>query len=513
MSDANRTAIRYAKEDSFAEPIGGAYATGTITLTGVGTAADTVTVNGTVYTLRTSLSAARDVLIGATAALTARALCDAINASQSTIGTLFHSATTEHTTVWASLSGAVITVTAKARGTGGNSYTLAETSTGVTISGATLSGASATDISTVKEQRYVSDTLNHKKVTVESEEIRSDRTSSGLIKVGISADGDIVFESHYSDLLDFRQSAIQQPAVTGSTSEDMTISSDGFMSAAAGDFAGSPNIFKAKWLKLSGFANAANNGLKRVIGRVANTIQLENVVAEVGTTSAAEWSFSRQGGGEGLTLESYMIEKEITDAGIVIPMIGMCVNTWALNMPARGKVTETFGFLGYGLPTGSTTRTDSAGGTVTDPSTDPILNTTTNLNKLLLDGYPADAYIESMDFTLNNNLRERLALQREGTLEPGSGQSMASGNMKVYFDNKQMYDKYLAHTAIAVEFALRDADGRQFSVYMPKVQRTDGTYATPGINQDIFLQLAFKAERGVGHDGEEFQLQVDFLEA
>jgi hypothetical protein len=105
-------------------------ATGTITFTGTGTANDTITVNGLVITLVASGATGSQINIGGTAAVTAANLQYF----------LMNSLNADVTPATYSLNGAVITVTYKTLGTAGNSFTLAKSSTGVTISGADLAG-------------------------------------------------------------------------------------------------------------------------------------------------------------------------------------------------------------------------------------------------------------------------------------------------------------------------------------------------------------------------------------
>lgn len=108
----------------------GKKAFGSITFTGPGTNLDTITVGGTVVTLVTGTPSGNQVQIGATAAATAGNLqtflqnSPDVNISKCTY----------------SLNGAVITVTFKLIGITGNSFTLAKSSTAITLSGATLSG-------------------------------------------------------------------------------------------------------------------------------------------------------------------------------------------------------------------------------------------------------------------------------------------------------------------------------------------------------------------------------------
>lgn len=114
-------------------------ASGTITV-GTAAAGDTVSVDGQVFTLvaEGTAVAAHDytkVVIGADADATAAALADAINRWEA------NRAAPE---VSASAAAAVVTLTARAEGTGGNSVALAEAGTSFTVSGETLAGGSDT---------------------------------------------------------------------------------------------------------------------------------------------------------------------------------------------------------------------------------------------------------------------------------------------------------------------------------------------------------------------------------
>ena len=106
-------------------------ASGTLTLSGV-VADDTAVVNGKTYTFKASANALRrEVTVGGSDTITATNLKNKINEVEA------------NGSVVASSSGAVVTIKAKAEGTGGNSIALGAT-THVTRSGATLTGGTAT---------------------------------------------------------------------------------------------------------------------------------------------------------------------------------------------------------------------------------------------------------------------------------------------------------------------------------------------------------------------------------
>jgi len=112
------------------------------TFSGVGTANDTITIDGVVYTLKAApTTVAGEVKIGADAATTAANLVAAINKAAGG-GTLYGSLTAVHPTVRAEAAGAVVTFTAKTAGVGGNSIAIAESGSGFSFAGGatTLSG-------------------------------------------------------------------------------------------------------------------------------------------------------------------------------------------------------------------------------------------------------------------------------------------------------------------------------------------------------------------------------------
>lgn len=105
------------------------------TFSGVGTAADTITIDGVVYTLRAApTTVANEVKIGVDAATTAANLVAAINKAAGG-GTLYGSLTVIHPTVRATALGAVVTLTAKVAGVGGNSIAISESGTGFSFAG------------------------------------------------------------------------------------------------------------------------------------------------------------------------------------------------------------------------------------------------------------------------------------------------------------------------------------------------------------------------------------------
>lgn len=131
-----------------------AAATITGTFSGVGTANDTIVLAGVSYKLVDTLTGvANEVLIGGTAAITRNNFVAAVNAAAGA-GTTYGTGTVANPSVSAAASStADVVITARAKGTPGNSIAISESGTGFSFAGAatTLAGgtdASAADFST-----------------------------------------------------------------------------------------------------------------------------------------------------------------------------------------------------------------------------------------------------------------------------------------------------------------------------------------------------------------------------
>lgn len=130
--------IRYASGGATIEVLGGSpFATGTLTFVTNPVAAETIAINGVTYTFIAGVSSGTDVHIGATKEDTALELVNVLNASASgSINVATYSVAN---------GGTVITITYDTAGTGGNSFTLANSSgtVAVTRSASTLLGGQA----------------------------------------------------------------------------------------------------------------------------------------------------------------------------------------------------------------------------------------------------------------------------------------------------------------------------------------------------------------------------------
>lgn len=122
----------------FATTSGPTAGSSALTFTDNAIADETIVIQGRTYTYKASVTTTADqILIGATKEDTATNTRNAINDND--IGG-YGTDTTQNAHVWASVSGAVVTITAHVGGTAGNAFTTTETLTNGAFTGATLAG-------------------------------------------------------------------------------------------------------------------------------------------------------------------------------------------------------------------------------------------------------------------------------------------------------------------------------------------------------------------------------------
>ena len=127
--------------------IGSLLASGTITSTGVNlTNGETITIGGTVYTFKTTLSTEGDIFIGLTAGDTLQNLIEAINQTGTNLLNYKVTSLNPQVLALATLQGGTLKVLARTAGSAGNSIAITTTSSKLTVSATLTGGADAVQL-------------------------------------------------------------------------------------------------------------------------------------------------------------------------------------------------------------------------------------------------------------------------------------------------------------------------------------------------------------------------------
>ena len=352
---------------------------------------------------------------------------------------------------------------------------------------------------TLQDLRFVSESLAQITGTVSSNEIRSDRQVTDLIRTGLSAGGDINFELSYGAYDEFLEAALLSAVWTAdvnftpATTVDAASGDNSFNDSASG-FSFTAN----EWIFVSGFVDPANNGWFKLTSATTAKLVVTGgtlVTEAVGPTIDIDQAEKIKAG---TTFRSFVIERVYADLSSEFSVFnGMAIDTFSLAIASDQIITGSFGFIGKAAVSPSPSATAGTGSN-TAAGTNSVMNGIDDVS-VVLEGqssYPITAF----SMSLNNNLRARLQVATLGAISIGVGTIDLTGSIQAYFDSPAVMDKYLANTASSLAIGFLDSAGNRYVIDMPQVKFTSGQRVAGGINTDVIADLNFTAYRHAASD-------------
>jgi hypothetical protein len=360
---------------------------------------------------------------------------------------------------------------------------------------------------TLQILRFTDESLAFNIDNIQSNEIRSDRQTTDLIQTGAECGGGISFELSYGAYDDLLIGALWTAAWEGvAATATATITSG----ATAGNLDFTLNstnntiilgssvthqILAGQWIELNG--SAADDGYHFVTGVSTNTLTLLTTpgitTGEVlDETDAATIKGSRLR--NGTTEKPYSIERYHADKTQYFGFTGMVPNNLTINAAANSILTGSLDFLGKDATRAGT----SIGSTYTAASTADVMNAVSNVGQIMEGATLAaltGVFIQELTFTLNNNVRGQDAIGTLGNADVGVGTAEVTGTLNTYFENGNLYDKYLAGTETGLSFKVEDSAGNAFIFTFPRVKFQSDTVNVGGLNSDVMENLTWQAIR------------------
>lgn len=340
--------------------------------------------------------------------------------------------------------------------------------------------------------RYVSEDLTFNVDTIRSNEIRSDRQTPDTVRVAASAGGTVAIEMSYGTYDVPLQLALQ----SAGWSSIVTVGAATTISAAAADNSysdsgsGFGSLVVGQWVKVTGFATAANNGFRKIVTKTTAKI---TVTGGTLVNESAGPSVTILMGAQivnGVAERFLSIERAYTDLSNTFAALrGMEVNRFSLNAATGAILTGSFEFLGKS----ESSETATVGTSYTAATSTDVMNAVDNVVALLENAASQSAI--SVNFDLNNNLAPQSQIGSLSAIGIRSGSVQITGAMRQYFETATLYNKFIANTASGVAFIVQDSAGSAYVVELPKIKFTSGKRVGGGINTDLIAELAFEAVR------------------
>ncbi len=363
---------------------------------------------------------------------------------------------------------------------------------------------------TMDTLRVTGESLKHKKLTAESEEINDNRQITDQLEVGVGAEGGINFELSYATFDKLLAGALCKAPVsatiTASTisaaAADNSINDSGNGFVAAGFVAG-------MFARIYGFTGTpANNGIAEILTVTAGKITLANAAAggvtlvddAVGESVTVKGKMFR----DGTTKKSFLLERKYADVSEFVSYRGMRVSSLTLDIVARQKITGAFSVLGAkGLAAAAT-----VSGGLNAKNTNPIFVAGANVGSIREGGASLTTAIKEVHLQVENNLRENDKIDSKEVDDIALGTSRITLKLVLYFRSRTMYEKFQNHTQSSFTVRLTDSANNVIILTIRKLKYGDSDISAGGANQEVMcpLDALALADATTG-----CQLQVDML--
>lgn len=195
----------------------------------------------------------------------------------------------------------------------------------------------------------------------------------------------------------------------------------------------------------------------------------------------------------GVIQKSFTLEKTLRKTASLNTFMrykGTVVNSWSLGISSGQLITSSFGVMSKGIEMATTAIT---GATYAVAGTSDVMSAATDFANLTATGVTATPVIESINFAMTNNTRQRMAVGSLDSQGIGEGRFELTGSMNAYFDDEVLYNAFLAHSALSLSFTLGSVSGSKYTITIPKLKLTSGTLVAGGNDQDLMLNVNFQA--------------------
>ena len=355
--------------------------------------------------------------------------------------------------------------------------------------------------------RFTSESLSATPETTQSQQIRTDRLSSGNIVTGLTVEGEIGFEVAKDPVLDLFIASVMLNSwdTKAITTIDMTIvAATKTITADSGNFT-ALDLKVGDFVTFSDFLNAANNVRAQILEIVSPTqIVVATKSALVDETKVGSKIKRADRISIGTTPKSFSMEKAFLDvAGKANIYKGMLANTMNLSVAYGEILNGTFGFngtQGYSVDTAPEFITN--GRTINNPATTNSMNGSVDMPLLITsalgDLEVANFCIQSLEISLNNNYSAQTCIGKAAPVNYTPGTAEIEVNLSSYLSttNWPILEKKLTQEPFAIGFLVENLDGF-YGFFIPALQVSFPDPASSGPNQEVSLEMSGQARVGL----------------
>ena len=195
---------------------------------------------------------------------------------------------------------------------------------------------------------------------------------------------------------------------------------------------------------------------------------------------------------QGNLYRSYTIEKEFSDIGRFIQFKGMRAGTMSLDLAFGSIITGSVMFAGTGGVTATTSLVGVGSSEALTSTT--AMNASSDVGSVKIDGLETDICINTLSFTMENNLRAINCIGKAAPKDQRLGTCNITGSAGMYLtaESFALYEKALLNGDISLEYTVTDGTN-SYTFLLPRVKLSGDAPQSGGLDQDVMFTANFTA--------------------
>lgn len=197
-----------------------------------------------------------------------------------------------------------------------------------------------------------------------------------------------------------------------------------------------------------------------------------------------------------ITPHSFALETGFEDVGQFFITNGQRVGAFSYDVASSAILKGSFSFQGRQTLNGdASTLGNVSDYTVLGTTSTQVANATVNVGSLLMNNASLSTAVQSISIKGTNNLRNQMAIGNKFPAGIGSGRIEITGTVVAYFADSTLWNKFIDHDTVAINFPLTDIDNNHYEFTFPAVVFSTDTVNPAARDQDIIETMDFSAKR------------------
>lgn len=308
--------------------------------------------------------------------------------------------------------------------------------------------------------RMLDNSLNLKKETFQSHEIRSDRMISdmrhGMRSVGGNISAELSLQA-FDGLLEMTLSSVFAAVAVHVAVNLQMIAATRKIVRASGSWI-IDGYLPGHEVTVAGFTNPANNGAKKILSVTATDLTLSTLntgLVDDATLAGRTVTVTGKQAKPGTTIKSATFERAFTDIAQFLQFTGCVVNKFTLDIKPGDIIKAQWDILGKDM----TQTTVTAATVVTAAATNSPFDA---YNVVILENDLPATNVSGMTIELDNGRSYKGVVGSSTINEVFEGTCDIKGTMTMFFADAAMLTKFKAETPSSIDVKLLDPNGVDF---------------------------------------------------